>query len=105
MAEPTPPPDVPEFGKIEPKKGMEENVREELFKLVAPTRSEPGCIVYDLYQSADDKQAFMFYEFWRNKGDLDAHLQKPYIKSFMKKAGEMLTEPVGVFLWSKISVD
>lgn len=93
------------IAQIKTKKGMEENVREELFKLVAPTRSEPGCIVYDLYQSADNKHTFMFCECWRDKEDLDAHLRKPYIKSFMEKAGEMLTEPVGVSLWSKISGD
>lgn len=93
------------IAQIKVKEGMEENVREELFKLIAPTRSEPGCILYKLYQSADDKHTFMFYECWRSKGDLDAHLQKPYIKAFVEKAGEMLTEPLGVSLWSKISED
>ena len=91
------------IAQIKVKEGMEGNVREELFKLMAPTRSEPGCIVYDLYQSTDDKQTFMFYECWMSKRDLDEHLQKPHIKAFMDKAGGMLEEPLKVSLWEMIS--
>jgi quinol monooxygenase YgiN len=34
---------------VKAKEGMEESVREELMSLVSPTRSEPGCINYDLH--------------------------------------------------------
>ena len=90
------------IAQIKVKEGMEGNVREELFKLMAPTRSEPGCIVYDLYQSTDDKQTFMFYECWKSKRDLDEHLQKPYTKAFIEKK-EMFAEPLKVSLWGMIS--
>jgi len=88
---------------VHAKEEMKKEVEKELLKLVAPTRSEPGCIVYDLYRSAERKTLFMFYECWRSKGDLDEHLQKPYIKDFMKKAIEMLSEPVEVSLWERLS--
>jgi len=91
------------IAEVRVKEGMDENVREELVKLVTPTRSEPGCVVYDLYQSGDSNSLFMFYECWKSKKDLDEHLQKPYIKAFMEKAGEMLAEPVKVSLWEMLS--
>lgn len=91
------------IAQVKAKEGMVDDVKKELFKLMGPTRSESGCMVYDLYQSADDEHNFMFYEYWRSKGDLDTHLGKPYIKSFMEETGEMLAGPVGVSLWKKIS--
>jgi len=88
---------------VNSKEEMKKEVEKELLKLVAPTRSEPGCTVYDLYRAAERKTFFMFYECWRSKKDLDEHLQMPYVRHFMKKAGEMLTEPVSVSLWEKLS--
>ncbi len=91
------------IAQIKVKEGLEEKVKEELSKLMAPTRSEPGCTVYDLYKSADDKCLFMFYECWKSKRDLDEHLQKPHIKTFMKKTEGMLKETLEVSLWEIIS--
>jgi len=87
------------IAQVRTRGGMEERVREELMKLVTPTRSEPGCIVYDLYQDADSTTHFMFYECWKSKKDL----QKPYIKAFMEAADEMFEEPVKVSLWEMLS--
>ena len=87
---------------IKAKKGLEEKLRKELQALIEPTRSETGCIAYDLYHDHEDKSLFMFYESWKNKSDLEQHLQKPYIKSFMDKADELLAEPVTISLWEKV---
>ena len=87
---------------IKAKKGMEENLKKELLALIEPTRSEAGCITYDLYHDHENKSHFMFYESWKNKSDLEQHLQKPYIKSFMDKADELLAEPVTISLWEKV---
>ena len=87
---------------IKAREGREQEVREELTKLLTPTRREPGCVVYDLYQSSDMKDLFMFYECWEGKQDLDEHLQKPYVKAFIQKAEKLLAEPVDISLWRKI---
>ena len=87
---------------IKAKKGLEENLRKELLALIEPTRSETGCITYDLYQDQEDKSFFMFYESWKKKSDLEQHLQKPYIKRFMDKADELLVEPVTISLWERV---
>ena len=91
------------FARMKAKDGIAENVRQELMSLVPQTRSEEGCIKYDLHQSVDEKTLFMFYENWRSKEDLDKHLEMPYLKSFLEKADKILAEPVDVTLWEKIS--
>ncbi len=88
---------------IKTKEGLEEKVGEVLAALIDPTRSEPGCIFYDLYRDPEDQALFMFFEGWKSEGDLDAHLQKPYIRAFIEKSGELLAEPLKVSAWEKVS--
>jgi quinol monooxygenase YgiN len=85
------------------KEGMEETVREELLSLVNPTRSEPGCINYDLHQAADEKSLFMFYENWKSMDDLEKHRERPHMKAFKQKASGLLAKPTEVTLFKMIS--
>jgi quinol monooxygenase YgiN len=88
---------------INAKAGMEAGVREAVMALVAPTRAEAGCINYDLHQSMDDPTVFILYENWVSKADLEAHLEKPYLKQFLARADEMLRAPVEIALCRMIS--
>jgi quinol monooxygenase YgiN len=90
------------LARIKAKKGMEGKVRQELLSLLGPTRSEKGCLNYDLHCSKEDKSQFIFYENWVSKKDLDEHLTMPYMKAFMEKAHEFLSEPAEITLWEKI---
>ena len=90
------------LARIRAKEGMEEKVKQEITALVSPTRSEQGCINYDLHQSIENKSLFMLYENWVSKEDLDKHLSMPYMKAFMEKAGRILAEPAEVTLWELI---
>ena len=87
---------------IKAKKGLEEKLKEELLALVEPTRSEAGCISYDLYRDQENQSIFMFYESWQSKGDLEQHLQKSYLTNFMAKADELLAQPVTISLWDRV---
>ena len=88
--------------RIKAKEGLEERVKQELINLLAPTRSEEGCISYDLHQSVHDKSLFLFYENWKTEDDLKRHLENLPLKNFLKQVEELLTEPPDVTLWSKI---
>lgn len=87
---------------IKVKVGMEEKAKNELLSLVEPTRAEKGCIHYDLHQSLDHKNHFMFYENWVSKKDLDGHLSKPHMKVHLEKAGDLLAGPPEITLWERI---
>ena len=77
-------------------------VKEMLRALVGPTRQEPGCITYVLHQSTDDPCSFVFLESWKSQGDLDEHLQKPYLQAFIGQADAVLAEPLDVTLWQAL---
>jgi quinol monooxygenase YgiN len=87
------------FALIKAKPGMEETVQQELLALVGPTRSEEGCITYDLHQSLDSKEQFRFYENWTSKELLDRHLQSAHVQRFIVKADQLLAEPPEITLW------
>ena len=90
------------FALIKAKPGMEETVQQELLALVGPTRSEEGCINYDLHGSLDHKGNFRFYENWTSKELLDRHLQSAHVKRFIAKADQLLAEPPEITLWEML---
>jgi quinol monooxygenase YgiN/quercetin dioxygenase-like cupin family protein len=81
--------------------GKEEDLKNHLLSLTAPTLAEPGCIQYDLYQSQTKKNEFLRFEIWRNPADLEAHKMTPHLKSsFEKRQKEgWKTE---ITLWNRI---
>lgn len=90
------------FAQIKAKPGKEEQLRDELLSLIAPTHCEKGCINYDLHQSNEAPAHFMFYENWKTQEDLDQHLAKPYIQAFLAKGDELLAEPAKIALFTRI---
>jgi quinol monooxygenase YgiN len=87
--------------RIKAKPGMEEKVREELSKLLAPTRREKGCINYDMHQSIEDRSLFLFYENWTSEEDLQNHLGSPHIRAWFDLSQQLLAEPVEITRWQK----
>lgn len=81
------------------REGMEEEVRQELVGLLAPTRAENGCISFNLHYDPDDKSRFMFYENWACRQVWDVHLRAPHIEAFAGKADSLLAEPIEVTVW------
>ena len=87
---------------LKAKPGMEETVKQELLALVGPTRTEEGCINYDLHQSLDHKGQFRFYENWTSKELLERHLESAHVKRFIAKADQLLAEPPEITLWEML---
>ncbi len=82
--------------------GMEEKVRQELLKLLVPTRQEKGCINYDLHQAAEDQALFLFHENWSSEADLKNHLASPHIKEALEQTEHLLSEPIELTIWKRI---
>ncbi|MGI9263144.1 MAG: putative quinol monooxygenase, partial [Woeseiaceae bacterium] len=49
-------------------------VRTELEKLIPITRSEEGCVQYDLHQDNENPAHFMFYENWASRELWQRHM-------------------------------
>ncbi|CAM3821109.1 putative quinol monooxygenase [Parendozoicomonas haliclonae] len=65
-------------------------VKEELLKLIAPTRAEEGCLQYDLHQDHQDPGHFLFYETWLTRDLWQAHMDNPQLHRFMEVTKDAL---------------
>ena len=84
------------------KPGKEDDLRAALTGLLAPTRSEEGCVEYLLHESTDQPGRFVFYENWKSREALTDHLQKPYLQALAARSGELLTEPARILTYTRI---
>lgn len=82
--------DLPVVAVLTAKPGSEDEVRQALASLVAPTREEPGCLAYSLYASASDPTVFVTVESWKSQADLDAHMHTDHVQQLIASAGEHL---------------
>ena len=60
-----------------------ELVKNELLKLIELTRSEAGCINYDLHQDNENPAHFMFYENWQSRELWQAHMENQHLKAYI----------------------
>jgi|ERR1700681_2640156 quinol monooxygenase YgiN len=84
------------------RKGKENQLRELLRGMLAPTRAESGCKLYELYES-DSKGRFYFYETWESQAALDRHAASPHFKHLEQAIGELLQEPFEINILERIS--
>lgn len=65
-------------------------VQQILMTLIEPTRKEPGCIQYQLYQNLADKTDFTFVEEWENNSFIDVHLQSAHLAKVITQISGLL---------------
>ena len=64
-----------------------------LLELIEPTRREPGCLQYDLWQSSISPPEFLLVEAWQSEPDLDAHLSSAHVQEAYIEGGRYLAAP------------
>ncbi|MFC2135789.1 putative quinol monooxygenase [Bacteroidota bacterium] len=80
--------------KIKAMEDVVEVVRNELLKLIEPTRKEKGCLDYILFQDNEDPSLFLFYENWETAEDLDRHMESEHFNACFDKIGNMISTEV-----------
>ena len=83
------------------RKGKEDELKELLRGMLAPTHAEPGCKLYELYES-DAKCRFYLYESWESQVALDQHMATPHFKHLKQTGGELVTEPFEINILKRI---
>ncbi|MFD2271915.1 putative quinol monooxygenase [Undibacterium arcticum] len=68
-----------------------------------PTRREPGCVSYDLFQNNDDPLEFVTIEHWTDQAAADAHLTAPHVVAAIANAGDLLAQPPAIHRYTRIS--
>ena len=72
--------------------GREEEAAEDLRRLAAVTRKEPGNLLFAIHRSLEDPRQFMVYEQYRSQADLDAHRKTPYYRRYAVEGLQKLAE-------------
>ncbi|WP_209369425.1 MULTISPECIES: putative quinol monooxygenase [Priestia] len=75
---------------LQAKPGKETFLREELVKVIAPSRAEDGCIQYTLHEDINKKNTFVFYERWKNEEALLSHLETSHYKHYRSQTEQLL---------------
>lgn len=84
--------------------GREEDLAAQLKSLVAPTRSEPGCLGYELNVSSERPGTFLFHEKFADQAALEAHINTAHFRNFLEYREN--SDPVAnqvVTRWSPIT--
>src|SRR5208283_5537156 len=82
------------FVKFEPLPGKEMGVREELLRIIEPTRAEIGCLAIYVFQSLREPSVFAIHSKWMDEAAFELHAQLPHTVRFLGAVEALLTHPV-----------
>ena len=80
--------------RFEPRLGKEPEFREELLRVVEPTRAEAGCLGIHIFQSLREPFTFAIHSEWADEKAFQLHARLPHTVRFLAAAKELLTHPV-----------
>ena len=83
------------------RKGKEDQLKALLQGMLVPTHAEPGCRLYELYES-DERGLFYFYELWANQAALEQHAASPHYKHLELTVRDLLEEPFEVNILKEV---
>lgn len=84
--------------------GREDELEKILLEMLAPTRSEAGCIRYDLLRSLKGVSPveFTFVEEWESVQALDAHGRTPHLQGLRPKVQDLASGPPRVIRFFQV---
>jgi quinol monooxygenase YgiN len=89
------------IAKFVARKGKENQLRSLMQSMLAPTRAEAGCKLYELYES-DTRGRFFYYERWASQAALDQHIATPHFRQLKETGAELVAEPFEINILSEI---
>ncbi|TRX59449.1 antibiotic biosynthesis monooxygenase [Fulvivirga sp. M361] len=78
--------------KILAKDEKRDLVKQELLKLIDTTRSEQGCINYDLHQDNENQNLLLFYENWTSRELWKKHVNNSHLANYAKATDGAIEE-------------
>ena len=76
--------------------GRAAELKETLRAVQASSRTEPGCEVYDMFESADATNSYVLFERYHSRDALEAHRNSDHYRAYRARVPELLEEPVAV---------
>lgn len=86
------------FARLHARPGCRASLRDAIRLVQGPTRSEPGCGSYQVFQSVRDPDEFMIHSRWRDQAAFDAHAGLPHTERFVAAVEPLIDHPLTVSL-------
>ena len=83
--------------------GKEAAMRALLQPFAMQSRSEPGCLHYDLYEVEGEPGRFLTFEIWADKKAIEVHMSTPQLQAAMPILGPMLAKPFTQTVLTKLT--
>jgi quinol monooxygenase YgiN len=80
--------------RFEPAPGAAAEFREELLRVVEPTRAEPGCLGIRAFESVREPVAFAIHSEWVDEAAFERHSGLPHTLRFVEAAERLQGRPV-----------
>lgn len=81
------------IARVRAARGRESTVEVALRGLLAPTRAEPGCVRYELFQNVEAPGDFIVDEEWRDEAAHALHMRSEHVARMLAEAGSYLAGP------------
>lgn len=74
--------------------GSQTEFRDELLRVVPPSRAEPGCLSIRAFESLREPAEFAIHSEWIDEAAFEQHSQMPHTARFVEAAERLLTHPI-----------
>jgi quinol monooxygenase YgiN len=91
------------FVRFDPVPGKEQQLRDELLRVLDPTRAEPGCLRIHLFESTRGAVTFIIHSECIDEADFDAHAKLPHMTRFLAAVRDLVTNPLQAVRTSRIA--
>jgi quinol monooxygenase YgiN len=71
-----------------------EELARRLREMVPLTRTEPGCLSYDLHVDREDENRFVFLETWADMAAWDVHMDTPHVRALVTDSQHLATNGI-----------
>ena len=93
------------IARFQPRAGAAADVERILRGMVVPTRAEPGCQRYDLYQAGSPETAgYCLIERYADDVAIQAHRETAHYKAYRAAIMDLLAQPIDVALLAALDV-
>lgn len=76
------------------KEGQKNALKKALLGLIPPTRNEPGCLYYILFEDKNKEGTFYMREAFKDKAAFEYHIETVHFKNFATQMDVLLSEPI-----------
>lgn len=73
---------------------MEGAFREELLRVIGPSRDEAGCLRIDVFETIREPVGFAIHSEWVDEAAFELHATLPHTARFIAAAEKLLSHPV-----------